>query len=185
MSGPATAFTVDFSNFEEKKVSAHLPEGKYLVRIADVSLTEIKSGENAGGPMAVYELVVADGPLKGSVLIDRFPLVGKALFRTALLYRALGISIEKKTMTIPFRQLLNRTLVVRVEDGDEYKGAIKSEIREYFPAGVWTATAAKEEKVEDNATNTDQDEADDSTSPETPTSASEDADIPFDTEVSL
>lgn len=132
MSGNRDSFYVDFSNYKDRS-SARLPEGEYLVRVSDAEATETKKGD----PMVNVFLVVAGGPYADSPIIDRLTITEKALWRVANALRALGFKVEKRNMNIPIKAMIGRTMVIKVSDGDEYNGEIRSEIRSYAPAGAF------------------------------------------------
>ncbi len=132
MSGPRDSFYVDFSNYKDRS-SARLPEGEYLVRVADAEVTETKKGD----PMVNVFLTVAGGPYADSPIIDRLTITEKALWRVANAFRALGFKVEKRNMNFPIKAMIGRTMVIKVSDGDEYNGEIRSEIRSYAPAGTF------------------------------------------------
>lgn len=132
MSGNRDSFYVDFSNYKDRS-SARLPEGEYLVRVSDAEATETKKGD----PMVNVFLVVAGGPYADSPIIDRLTITEKTLWRVANALRALGFKVEKRNMQIPIKAMIGRTMVIKVSDGDEYNGEIRSEIRSYAPAGAF------------------------------------------------
>lgn len=132
MSGPRDSFYVDFSNYKDRS-SARLPEGEYLVRVVDAEVTETKKGD----PMVNVFLVVAGGPFADSPVIDRLTITEKALWRVANAFRALGFKVEKRNMNFPIKAMIGRTMVIKVSDGDEYNGEVRSEIRSYAPAAAF------------------------------------------------
>lgn len=139
-------FFIDLSNYKERS-SARLAEGEYLVRVTDAELTETKKGD----PMVNLFYTVVGGVHDGEPLIDRLTLTEKAAWRVVKVLRALGVKVEKRNMQIPFKQIIGRTLVVRVEDGEPYNGETRSEIRDYAPGATWAggtaATATASEPV--------------------------------------
>lgn len=132
MSGNRDSFYVDFSNYKDRS-SARLPEGEYLVRVSDAEATDTKKGD----PMVNVFLVVSGGPYADSPIIDRLTITEKALWRVANALRALGFKVEKRNMNIPIKAMIGRTMVIKVSDGDEYNGEIRSEIRSYAQAGAF------------------------------------------------
>lgn len=129
MSGPRESFNVDLTGWKDRS-SARLDPGTYLVRVVDAEVVETKKGD----PMVNLFYEVQGGAFAGSPLIDRLVLTEKALWRVVKVLRALGLKVEKRNMNIPIKQLLGRTLVVKVTDGEPYNDEVRSEIREYFPA---------------------------------------------------
>lgn len=179
MSGPRDSFYVDFSNYKDRS-SARLPEGEYLVRVADAEVTETKKGD----PMVNVFLTVAGGPYADSPIIDRLTITEKALWRVANAFRALGFKVEKRNMNFPIKAMIGRTMVIKVSDGDEYNGEVRSEIRSYAPAGTFKgydflgevekATETADLPVDD-ATDTPPWEADEATDPTAQTETAADA----------
>lgn len=127
-------FFIDLSNFKDRS-SAHLTPGKYLVRVIDAELTETKKGD----PMVNLFYTVVGTAHDGEPLIDRLTLTEKAAWRVVKVLRALGVKVEKRNMQIPFKQIIGRTLVVTVEDGEPYNGEVRSEIRDYAPGATWAS----------------------------------------------
>ncbi len=162
-------FYVDFSNYKDRS-SAHLPEGEYLVRVADAEVTETKKGD----PMVNVFLTVVGGPYADSPIIDRLTITEKALWRVANALRALGFKVEKRNMNIPIKQMLGRTMVIKVSDGEPYNGEVRSEIRSYSPAGTWAAKQAAAGAAVDEGVNA-VNEATDDVDPTVETATAEDA----------
>lgn len=137
-------FFIDLSNFKDRS-SAHLTPGKYLVRVIDAELTETKKGD----PMVNLFYAVVGGVHDGEPLIDRLTLTEKAAWRVVKVLRALGVKVEKRNMQIPFKQIVGRTLVVTVEDGEPYNGEVRSEIRDYAPGASWEGASPATAPVAD------------------------------------
>lgn len=125
-------FFIDLSNYKESR-SDRIAEGSYLVRITDAQAGETKKGD----PKVTLWYNVVGGPFADATLIDTLTLTEKAAFRTVNVLRSVGVKVEKRNMNIPFKQLIGRTLVVTVKDGEEYNDEIKSEVRSYAPAATW------------------------------------------------
>lgn len=181
MSGPRDSFYVDFSNYKDRS-SARLPEGEYLVRVVDAEVTETKKGD----PMVNVFLTVAGGPYADSPIIDRLTITEKALWRVANAFRALGFKVEKRNMNFPIKAMIGRTMVIKVSDGDEYNGEVRSEIRSYAPAATFKgydflaaeAAPAVEEAADlpvNEASDTPPWEADEAPDPTAQTETAEDA----------
>lgn len=157
-------FFFDLTNYKERN-SVRLPEGEHLVRVTDAELVETKKGD----PMVNLFYTVVGGAHDGDPLIDRLVLTDRAAWKVVKVLRALGIKIEKRNMQIPFKQIIGRTLVVTVSDGEPYNGEIRSEVRDYAPGATWknnveqapTARATHDEDI-DQLRFDDEDENDDS-----------------------
>lgn len=134
MSNNKDGFEVDLTGYKERQ-SARLEPGKYLVRITDAETGETKNHD----PKVTLFYTVVGTSFNGQPLVDTLTLTDKALFRVVKVMRAVGLPVEKKKVVIPFKQLLGRTLCVTVADGDEYNGVVKSEVRDYAPAAMYTA----------------------------------------------
>lgn len=132
MSTSRDGFEVDLTGYKERQ-SARLEPGKYLVRITDAETGETKNHD----PKVTLFYTVVGTSFNGQPLVDTLTLTDKALFRVVKVMRAVGLSVEKKKVVIPFKQLLGRTLCVTVADGDEYNGVVKSEVRDYAPAAMY------------------------------------------------
>lgn len=141
-------FFIDLSNYRESR-SDRIAEGEYLVRITDAVFGETKKGDNK---VTLYYNVMG-GAHNDAVLIDTLTLTEKAAFRVVNVLKALGIKVEKRNMNISFKQLIGRTLVVKVADGEPYNDEIKSEVRSYAPASLWKGYEGAPKAEEKNASN--------------------------------
>ncbi len=120
-----TNVTFDLTRYRDRN-SSHVDEGRYRVQIEYVESTEAKSGN----PMLNVGMRVVDGQFKGSMFIDRLTLVENAMFRSVSLLNALGYPAKPgKKLRLDVDKWVGRQLLVDVEDGDPYKGQVKSEVR--------------------------------------------------------
>lgn len=124
------ALTFDFTNYKDTS-SAHVPAGTYHAKVSDFEETTSKSSGNL--MFAVY-LDIIEGPHAGQQIIDRLPQTEKAMFRSAAFLQALGVKIAKKKIALNPRSLIGRPVDIVVEDGEPYKGRVRSEVREYLRA---------------------------------------------------
>ena len=120
---------IDLSNYKER-VGARVPAGSYTVQIEDVETTKSK----AGNPMVNIWLRIVGGEHAGATIIDRLTLSDNAMFRVVNFMQALGLPTPKKRLQINVLKWVGQTLVIDVEDGEPFRGTVKSEVRGYSRA---------------------------------------------------
>lgn len=130
------AIVVDLTNYKDRRGSRVEP-GKYAVVVEDVESNK----SNAGNPyLTVWLRIDQPGEHKGETLLDRLVLTEKSLWRLVAFLQAINVPTPRKRLSVPYRLLIGKRLVVDVEDGDPYNGSIRSEVRGYTKA----AQAAEE-----------------------------------------
>lgn len=130
------AIVLDLTNFKDRRGSRVEP-GNYEVVVEDIESAK----SNAGNPyLTVWLRIDSEGEHKGETLLDRLVLTEKSLWRVVAFLQAVNVPTPRKRLSIPYRLLLGKRLVVTVEDGDPYNGTVRSEVRGYAKA----AQAAEE-----------------------------------------
>lgn len=130
------AIVVDLTNYKDRRGSRVEP-GKYAVVVEDVESNK----SNAGNPyLTVWLRIDQEGEHKGETLLDRLVLTEKSLWRLVAFLQAINVPTPRKRLSVPYRLLIGKRLVVDVEDGDPYNGSVRSEVRGYAKA----AQAAEE-----------------------------------------
>lgn len=127
---------VDLTNYKDK-VGQHIKPGAYTVVVEDAEPDTSKQGN----PMVNMWLRVQGGEFDGATVIDRLTQSKGALFRTVNFMQAIGLPTPKKRFKLPMKAIIGKTLDVLVDDGEPYKGKIKSEVREYGRKGTLIALA--------------------------------------------
>lgn len=133
-------YTLDLSNYKER-LSASVPDGRYLVQVDDYELTKAKTGND----MFNVWLRIVEGEYSGEVVIDRLTVTDKALFRIVGFLNGLGIPTPKKRLAIDPNKWTGRKAWVDLEIGEPYRGRPgKSEVRGYvrYTAGAEKPQAA-------------------------------------------
>lgn len=123
------AIALDLTNYKDRRGSRVEP-GKYEVVVEDIESNK----SNAGNPYLTVWLRVEDGEHKGETLLDRLVLTEKSLWRIVAFLQAVNVPTPRKRLSIPYRLLIGKRLIVTVEDGDPYNGTVRSEIRGYAKA---------------------------------------------------
>jgi hypothetical protein len=137
VSNAATGFILPLANYKDR-TGSRVPEGDYLVRVTDAELTDTKAGDKMVN--LYYEIV--GGAEAGQTLVDRLVIKDTTLWRAVEFLRAINIPTPKKNISIPFKLIVGKTLVVTVEDGEPFAGRVKSEVRAYALAATKAAPAA-------------------------------------------
>jgi uncharacterized protein DUF669 len=121
-------YTLDLSGYRER-LSATVPEGRYLAQIDDVEQTKTSSTNK---DMFNVWVRIIDGPHAGSVIIDRLTITDKALFRIVGFLNGLGLPTPKKRLTLNTAQWMGRKVWIDTRIGEPYRGRPgKSEIEGY------------------------------------------------------
>lgn len=126
---------INLSNYKEQ-FSPQIPPGRYTVIVDDLETGVAKS---SGNPKVTLWLRITEGPQAGIVLVDNLTITEKALFRVVGFMQAIGLQTPKKNLQVNLNTWRNKTLQVDVEDGEPYKGRVKSEVRGYLRPGDTTS----------------------------------------------
>lgn len=136
---------IDLSNYKDK-VGSRVPEGRYQVIIDDVEQS-VSSNQNV--MINVWFRILA-GPSADAILVDRFVLTEKSLFRVVEFMRALGFPTPKKRLNVNLKAWLSKRLIVDVEDGEPYNGKVRSEVRGYGKISAPSTVSTPEAMDVDN-----------------------------------
>lgn len=118
-------FVLDLSNYKDRRGS-RVPEGQYKVKPIDVEETTSQNGNRMLN--VIFE--ITEGEFAGNTLVDRYMLDNERVqFRIVSLMQAINLPTPRKRVAVKFAMMLNRPLLVTVQDGDPYQGLIRSEIR--------------------------------------------------------
>lgn len=139
---------IDLSNYKDRVGQRVIP-GTYRVQVEDVETG--KSG--AGNPMITLFLRVMGGEFDGSTLVDRLTLTDNAMFRVVNFMQAIGLPTPRKRLKVNPQRFKGKVLDVEVDDGDPYRGTIKSEVRTYMK--VAGGAKAEEKDLDDLGTDSD------------------------------
>lgn len=124
----APQYTLDLSGYRER-LSATVPEGRYLAQIDDVEQTKTTSTNK---DMFNVWVRIIDGPHAGAVIIDRLTITDKALFRIVGFLNGLGLPTPKKRLTLNTQQWVGRKVWIDTRIGEPYRGRPgRSEIEGY------------------------------------------------------
>ena len=144
----APQYTLDLTGYKER-LSATVPEGRYLAQIDDVEQTKTSSTNK---DMFNVWVRIIDGPHAGAVIIDRLTITDKALFRIVGFLNGLGLPTPKKRLTLNTQQWMGRKVWIDTKIGEPYRGRPgRSEIEGYARYIAETAAddATANEPVED------------------------------------
>ncbi len=114
----APSYTLDLTGYKER-LSATVPEGRYLAQIDDVELTKTTSTNK---DMFNVWVRIIDGPHAGAVLIDRLTITDKALFRIVAFLNGLGLPTPKKRLSLNTQQWMGRKVWIDTKHGEPYRG---------------------------------------------------------------
>lgn len=114
----APQYTLDLSGYRER-LSATVPEGRYLAQIDDVEQTKTSSTNK---DMFNVWVRIIEGPHAGAVIIDRLTITEKALFRIVGFLNGLGLPTPKKRLTLNTQQWLGRKVWIDTRMGEPYRG---------------------------------------------------------------
>ncbi len=117
---------IDLGNYHETTGDKVNP-GRYRLVVVDAH-KEVSKQQN---DMIVVEHRVEGGEFDGSTLIDRLVLTEKSLFRVVNFLQACGFPTPKRQLNFRMSQFKGKVVDADVEDGEPYKGRVKSEIRGY------------------------------------------------------
>lgn len=143
----APQYTLDLSGYRER-LSATVPEGRYLAQIDDVEQTKTSSTNK---DMFNVWVRIIEGPHAGAVIIDRLTITEKALFRIVGFLNGLGLPTPKRRLTLNTQQWVGRKVWIDTRIGEPYRGRPgRSEIEGYtrYVAETAEADATANEPVE-------------------------------------
>lgn len=118
---------VDLSNYRDK-TGARIKPGRYRVQVEDAAVDK----SSTGNTMINLWFRVVGGDFNGSTLVDRLVLTEKSMFRLVGFMQALGMPTPRKRLKLNIRSFLGKTLEVDVDDGEPYRGTVRSEVRGYI-----------------------------------------------------
>lgn len=118
-----TMVNIDLTNFKDTQ-GARVDPGDYHVIIDSYEMSKSR----AGNTMITVWLRITEGDEKDSVLVDRYTITEKALWRVVGLLNAVGIKTPNKRLRLNPAVLVNKRLIVSVADGEEYRGRIPSNV---------------------------------------------------------
>lgn len=118
--------TIDLTKYVDR-VGARVTPGRYRLRIAYAEVDKSKAGDQ----MITLNLTIIGGEFDGSSIVDRLTLTNKAMFRVVNLLQALGIATPRKRLQIDPASWVDRIVEADLEDGEPYRGSIKSEVQGY------------------------------------------------------
>jgi hypothetical protein len=154
---------IDFTGVEGKKGARRVPEGDYLMEIADYSVDHKKDDET--NQFVKVEYKILQGPTKGS-WNEIFNLGKTSLWRLRNFLEAVGFTIPSSAVSVPFEKLIGRKVAMTIGD-DEYEGKTRSKAQDYFSAkdfealGEETTDEDEDEEDEDEESTTEAATADD------------------------
>lgn len=133
---------IDLTSYKER-VGARVPAGRYRVQVEDVESAE----SSKGNPMINLWLRITGGEYDGHTIVDRLTLTDRSMFRVVNFMQAIGMPTPRKRMRLNIKKFVGRTLEIDVEDGDPFRGQIKSEVRGYMK--VEKSDSANESDLDD------------------------------------
>ena len=136
----ADELIIDLSNYRDR-VGQRVTPGTYRVLVEDTEFSK----SNAGNDMIILYLRVVGGEHDGATLVDRLTQTEGALFRTVNFMQAIGLPTPRKRLKINRAKFKGASLDVEVDDGEPYRGTIKSEVRSYMKATGGGKKAAAED----------------------------------------
>lgn len=123
--GKKKVISVDFSNTESSG-PREIPEGEYLLQIAEFEEKESQSGN----PMISFTHKVAEGPYKGAKVWDNISLTPQALWRFRAMLESLGIDASKK-VDVDLNALKGKILRVKISL-ETYNGKDRPRITDFL-----------------------------------------------------
>ncbi len=124
-----SVISVDFSNTESSG-PREIPEGEYLIQIADFEQKESQSGN----PMISFTHKVAEGPYKGAKVWDNISLTPQALWRFRSMLESMGIDASKK-LDVDLASLKGKVLRVKISL-ETYNGKDRPRITDFLSMPV-------------------------------------------------
>jgi hypothetical protein len=159
----AKAVEVDFSGVKSGG-GVRVAPGDYVVKVKSATV----KASAAGKPMIVWMLSGLNGALKGQEIKHITSLQPQALFNLRNLLLALKVNVAQGKMKIVPENYVGKTCGITVEDGEPYKGNVKSEVQAVWPFSVIDGKVKREalptgDELEDDETpeDVDSEEGDD------------------------
>lgn len=118
---------VNLSNYLDR-TGTRVEPGSYLVRVEEIEVGETR--ETKAKMWTVY-LTIIGGEEDGMTLVERLTHSEKAMFRVVAFLQGMGVKIKKTEMRVDISRFIGRKVVVQVDDGQPFKGRVKSEVRAY------------------------------------------------------
>lgn len=117
---------IDLSNFKDR-VGGRVAPGRYRVQVEDVEEVKTRNGD------AMFNLFlrVIGGEFDGQTLVDRLVQTENALFRTVNFLQGIGHPTPRKRLSVDTSAWVGKVVEVDVDDGEPYRGTIRSEVRGY------------------------------------------------------
>lgn len=143
MSNAHDSMDLDLTGYLDKR-GALVPPGEYDV-VIHAAEKDISANNNV--MFNLYLRILTPGEFQKMTISDRVTITDKSLWRAVSLLKAVGIATPTARFSVPLRTLEGKRLRVRVEDGDEYKGTRRSEVRDYLPVSAQMATSAAEQDL--------------------------------------
>lgn len=137
-------------NFKGVEVRKTLPEGTYVVEVAEVELTESSNGNE----MIKWEFIVAEGKHQGAKLWYNTVTTKESLFKLREVLEALGQEVPDGKMDIDLSELVGCRAGVNVLH-DVYEGKTRAVIAD------WLSAEEVDETEEDDEEEVEEEEEDD------------------------
>lgn len=118
---------IDLTNYKDK-FGQRVDPGVYTVVIEDAQPDESR----AGNPMVNIWYRVLGGQHDGATVVDRLVNTEASLFRWVGFLSAIGMPTPRKRLKVNTQSLIGKRLRIEVADGEEFKGRVKSEVRDYL-----------------------------------------------------
>lgn len=169
--------TIPLSNY--KSNGDRIAPGTYNVIVDDLEMGETSGqGGKPKKPMLSVWFRVLDGEYADSVVKDRFLFQDNMLWRLAAFLQGLGIKTPKKDFRISADRLLNKKLVITVDDGKPFRGRVSTEVQGYarLEKTVEQAEHAADDSALDDLDVVDEETEETTPAPKSKTSTSEPVD---------
>jgi uncharacterized protein DUF669 len=148
--------TLNISEQEaESKAFDDLPAGKYNCKITDVSVEEVKKGDNAGKEYYHFEFTIQDGKYENQKMWANAMLWAGAAYTIVNILKALGQDVGTQLEVPDAEWFITRDIVVKMSMGKAQIGdgtkenpqyPARVEARSFFPYGSGTTAASAGKK---------------------------------------
>jgi len=135
--------TVDFTNVESREV---LPEGEYIVKVADI---EVREGQK--GNYLNWTLEVATGQFEGRKVFNSTSLSPQSLWVLRNTLEALGVKTNSSKFQMDLNSYIGLTMGIRLEH-KVFEGKKRAKVVDVFPL----EEASEEEPAEEQAEETEE-----------------------------
>lgn len=140
---PKDELILDLSTYKER-TSSHVAPGLYHAVVEDIEIGESKGAKTAGAAMISVYLRVVGGEFDGCMIIEHLIDSPVTMFRMVGFCQAIGVisqNIPKKRVRVLPQTWKGRHLMIQVDDGEPYRGVVKSEVRVFvrMPSGSSSA----------------------------------------------